>query len=344
MMGIPCPSSEGPEVLDQSIRGFCAELSERDLALGIVAESAQKAEVWRRLGYATEVQYARERVGLSLSSLKAKRALAARSARVPELADALASGRVGYESAYLLSRVVTRETVEDWLCRAERRTVKHLREEVEAAELLIRLEQGLDQRPIAEQSLHELFELERSIVSGDWVEGHATSQTSGTVSARGGLRKFGRVTLRCVVKEKTRRFFRALERVFERVSTLVCRAPASFLRFLCENFCRIWLPALRRERLTDSGEPPEYFGVYRRDVFRCTSPVCTRKDVTPHHLVFRSRGGGDDDENVASLCVWCHLHGIHEGRIAAEPPASHIRWRIGRRGTLWLDGRTLLAS
>jgi hypothetical protein len=66
--------------------------------------------------------------------------------------------------------------------------------------------------------------------------------------------------------------------------------------------------------------------------------------VTPHHLQFRSRGGGDEDENLASLCVWCHLHGVHEGRIGAEPPASHIRWRIGRSGTLRIEGRTRVAA
>jgi hypothetical protein len=343
-MPIACSSSEGPEVLDRSIRNWCSELSERDLALGIIAESARKADVWRRLGFASESQYARERVGVSLSSLKSKRLLAARTARVPELASALASGRIGYEAAYLLSRVVTAPTVEEWLRRAERRTVKHLREEVEAAELLIRLGQGRDQRPLDERSLDELFEFERCIVSGDWVEGRSGGQMSGIVSTRERSRRFGRVTLRWVVEESTRSFFLALERVFGRVSARVCRVPASFLRFLCENFCRTWLPALRRARCTESGEQPAYFAVYRRDVFRCSSPVCTRRDLTPHHLVFRSRGGGDDDENVASLCVWCHLHGIHEGRILAEPPASKIHWRIGRNGTLSVDGRTLLAS
>jgi hypothetical protein len=244
----------------------------------------------------------------------------------------------------LLSRVVTPVTVNDWLRRAEQRTVKHLRQEVETAELLIRMGQGRDQRPLDEESLEASFELERCIVSGDWLEERTGGQMSGASSRGGGSRKFGRLTMRWAVKEKTRLFFRALERIFARVRTRLCRAPASFLRFLCENFGRIWLPALRRERLTESGAEPEYFGVYRRDVFRCSSPVCTRRDITPHHLVFRSHGGGDDDENVASLCVWCHLHGIHEGRIAAEPPASRIRWRIGRRGTLRIDGRTLLAS
>jgi 5-methylcytosine-specific restriction endonuclease McrA len=153
------------------------------------------------------------------------------------------------------------------------------------------------------------------------------------------LRGFGRVTLRFGVIESTYRFWRALERAFSRVQARVCRGPASFLRFLCENFCRTWLPALRRGCLTDSGALPEYFAVYRRDVFRCASPVCSRRDVTPHHLVFRSHGGSDEDENVASLCSWCHLHGVHEGRIAAEPPASKIYWRIGRTGTLRIEGR-----
>jgi hypothetical protein len=355
--GTPSTGSEwsppgAAEALDREIRHLCSELAERDLALGILAESARKAQVWRRLGFASEAQYARERVGVSLSSLKAKRILAARAARVPALATALARGRLGYEAAYLLSRVVTASTAEEWISRAEGRTIKHLREEVEAAELLIRMGQGRDQMPLDQRSLEDLFELERSIVSGEPFERvvisksppMASGQTSGTRRASSEVLRFGRVKLRWVVTEGTYRFWRALERVFMRVRSRMGLAPSSFLGFLCESFCRLWLPALRHECLTESGETPEYFGVYRRDGFRCSSPVCTRRDVTPHHLVFRAHGGGDDDENVASLCVWCHLYGIHGGRIGAEPPASNIRWRIGRRGTVHVEGRTRRAA
>jgi hypothetical protein len=255
---------------------------------------------------------------------------------VPQLAEALSRGRVGYEVAYLLSRVVTPATVEAWLRRAEQRTVKHLREEVEAAELLIRVGQGRDQLPLDEESLDALFELERCIVGGDWV-GRARETPAGEVrkgKARDAsqMSGFARVTLRWHVTGRTHCFWRALEPVFLRV-----RGSTSFIRFLCENFCRIWLPARGRER-------PEYFDVYRRDAFRCASPVCTRRDVTPHHLVFRARGGGDEDENVTSLCVWCHLHGIHGGRIVAEPPASRIRWRIDRSGTVRVYGRVRIAA
>jgi hypothetical protein len=356
-------TAKSPEGLDREIRCLCAELAERDLALGIVAESARRAEVWRRLGFVSEAQYACERVGVSLSSLKAKRILAARAGRLRELASALATGRLGYEAAYLLSRVATASTVEAWIRRAEQRTVKHLREEVDAAELMVRKGHGRDQLPLDEASMNELFELERCIASGDLLGGNAAGDGArgGNWAGDGAKRDGGgqmsggfgrppaterklalaaaRVRFRFCVRESTARYFRALERVFVRVSSRVCRAKVSFLRFLCENFCRIWLPALRRGQLTESGEEPEYFGVYRRDAFRCSSPVCARRDVTPHHLHFRSRGGGDEDENVATLCVWCHLRGIHEGRLAAEPPASRIQWRIGRMGTLFVDGR-----
>jgi hypothetical protein len=184
-------------------------------------------------------------------------------------------------------------------------------------------------------------ELERCIVGGELVGGtgaepagdgsgnHSAGRWHGGQMSGGRLRRFGRVKIRWVVRRETLLFFRALERTFVRVSSRICRRPASFLRFLCENFCRVWMPAPER---------PQYFAVYRRDVFRCSSPVCTRRDVTPHHLRFRAWGGGDEDENVASLCVWCHLRGVHEGRITAEPPASRIRWQIG--DVLFVDGRT----
>jgi hypothetical protein len=55
--------------------------------------------------------------------------------------------------------------------------------------------------------------------------------------------------------------------------------------------------------------------------------------VTPHHLQFRSAGGSDEDHNIVSLCTWCHLHGVHDGRIRALGTADHMRWELGPRGS-----------
>jgi hypothetical protein len=103
-------------------------------------------------------------------------------------------------------------------------------------------------------------------------------------------------------------------------------------RLACAAFCVEWSHVLT----TDVA----YANIYARDGFECRSPLCTRRDVTPHHLKFRSAGGGDEDENLVSLCVWCHLFGIHEGRIQARPPASNVRWELGREPLMIVEGRT----
>ena len=38
------------------------------------------------------------------------------------------------------------------------------------------------------------------------------------------------------------------------------------------------------------------------------------EQAIPHHIVFRSQGGGDEAENVLIVCNRCHekLHGINE--------------------------------
>jgi len=35
--------------------------------------------------------------------------------------------------------------------------------------------------------------------------------------------------------------------------------------------------------------------------------------VTPHHVKFRSRGGGEERANLISLCERCHLDLVHSG-------------------------------
>jgi hypothetical protein len=73
--------------------------------------------------------------------------------------------------------------------------------------------------------------------------------------------------------------------------------------------------------------------IFARDGWRCAVPVCTaRRNLHDHHLVFRSRGGGNGRENRITLCAWHHLRGIHAGRVraAGEAPGT-VSWEIGVR-------------
>ena len=64
-----------------------------------------------------------------------------------------------------------------------------------------------------------------------------------------------------------------------------------------------------------------YGDVYLRDRWRCASPVCRSRNVTPHHVTFRSQGGGEERANLVSLCEVCHLELVHGGAMSVRGAA-----------------------
>jgi hypothetical protein len=336
-------TSDDPVGLDIELRRLAAELARKDLSIGQLAEAFWKADGWRRLGYATESQYARERLGCSLSSIKAKRSLARRISALPRLAEALANRELGYEAARLVAAVATRDTEAHWIARARVRTVKHLREEVDAAEMLARLSGRGAMLPPSNDVMTRVARAESRVVSGEAFCGDDPGQMFADLAELASVAEaassedrrpptHGRVTLRFRASVALIRYYRNLESAFQRHRP----ESMSFLRFLCTSLIDSWKRSL--------GTSVEYGRIYERDRFRCTSPVCTRRDVTPHHLRFRSHGGDDTDDNVASLCVWCHLDGIHAGRLTATPPATEIEWTVGRSGHTFVRGRVRAPS
>lgn len=83
-IGAPSPVPERlqwsnvPEAIDRQLRELARELVVREVAYGRTLEAFFSADGWRRLGYATAAQYARERLGTSHSSIKSKQQLAKR--------------------------------------------------------------------------------------------------------------------------------------------------------------------------------------------------------------------------------------------------------------------------
>ncbi len=312
---------EQPEAVDRQLRELSRELVGREVAFGRALDAFFAADGWRRLGYATAAQYARERLGTSLSSIKAKRRLVKRLGQLRFLADAVDRGELGYEAARLVAEVATGTTVEAWVTRATQRTLRHLREEIDSAELLARWSESTAVLPPSDAEVRRVEALERAVVTGQISAPPALPKMAGAPSAT--------VTLHLRVSADTARDFRCWEAIYLRHRGSALRAT-TFLRFACELFLDTWRPR---------GSDVEYAHIYERDRHRCQSPCCGRRDVTPHHLRFRSHGGDDSDENLTSLCTWCHLEGIHRGQISATPPASNIRWTFGRNAHTVVEGR-----
>lgn len=62
-----------------------------------------------------------------------------------------------------------------------------------------------------------------------------------------------------------------------------------------------------RERLGGDDYKDFIEGIFRRDKWKCRNPFCgSMRNLTPHHLKKRSQLGGDEPENVITLCTVCH--------------------------------------
>ncbi|HEU4577790.1 MAG TPA: HNH endonuclease signature motif containing protein [Polyangiaceae bacterium] len=342
-----CASLDGLQSreLDAEVRAISAALAGRELRLARLLLSFHRADGWLQMGFATEAQYARERLGMCRSSLMARRALALRLEGLSRVEDALGRAEIGVEAALQLVRIATRATEEAWLDRARHRTVKHLREEVAAALVAVRISGERDCLPPNAEELDGFQELERAVLRGHAVAGSCPTDARGPwrtmlsslqawfaggiqVSA-GSTRSAGRVLVRLRVSCALRDWWCALAAC---AHARLARG-VSWVRFLCLTFWRAWGHMV--------GVNVAYGQVYLRDRCRCSSPVCSRRDVTPHHVVFRSLGGSDDDENVTSLCTWCHLFGVHGGRIRASGRAPKIVWELG---CLRVEGRERSAA
>ncbi|MFW6088063.1 MAG: hypothetical protein ACODAG_12710, partial [Myxococcota bacterium] len=115
------PMPESPRELDAEARRLALELGRREMRIGELALEMREMGGHRALGYSSEAQYGRERLGCSARSLEKKRWLATHASRLPELVQAIEEGRLGLEAARLVTRVARQDTVEAWVGHAERR-------------------------------------------------------------------------------------------------------------------------------------------------------------------------------------------------------------------------------
>ena len=74
--------------------------------------------------------------------------------------------------------------------------------------------------------------------------------------------------------------------------------------------------------------------IHIRDGWRCMAPGCTsRRNLETHHVVYRSQGGGDGQENLVCLCRFHHQMGEHGvlARVRGVAPLGLV-WEMGKNG------------
>jgi hypothetical protein len=102
-------------------------------------------------------------------------------------------------------------------------------------------------------------------------------------------------------------------------------SPGECLARIAEHFVETWEEALA-ERSTRQEK------VLARDAGFCQVPGCSRAEAHVHHVLYRSRGGADEESNMVSLCAAHHLHGVRRGwvRVRGQVPEG-LTWELGVR-------------
>lgn len=127
--------------------------------------------------------------------------------------------------------------------------------------------------------------------------------------------------------ESARFFHAVLEEVRERLARARGTAVSEGEAFeaMLDHAIRAWSERDERARRD--------YRILERDGWRCAVPGCTSlRNLQVHHIRFRSHRGGDEPENLVTLCAWHHQRGVHGGRIRITGRApDRLRFELGLR-------------
>ncbi len=284
--------------LDGRMRTLVRALQRIDWQMGRLLRTVFALRLHRLLGFPSAAAYAHERLGLSPRKARALVALERKTWEAPALLAAYREGQLSWLRALALLPVLDEENAPAWIGRAQAVTVRRLVDEVE------------------------------------WV---VERRAAGAAPAASAPPPPGTPL---VLPERQ---MRAHDECPPLDAEIVFYAPASLkvlLREAMAVFAKPLEPPWRGfERLLEHAQaeweqlPRHRDPVFARDGWRCAVPACTsRRNLHDHHLLFRSRGGGNARDNRITVCAWHHLRGIHQGRVRAWGTApDDVTWELGLR-------------
>jgi hypothetical protein len=293
--------------LDVRLREVLQAQRRIDWQLGRLLHTFLHLRLERRLGFPSVAAYARERLGLSPSKVRALVAVERRTCEASDFGAAYEAGDLSWVRALTLLPVLAERTAAAWTARAQAVTVRRLVAEVDWSLARWDANPAAGIPPGPPPAGHDLApdvaDAERQMRarqdgSPEWSPTDAEIAFAGPASV---------VTLVQVAVAGFRRPGEPRWAGFER---LLARVVGDW------------------EKLPRHEDP-----IFDRDGWRCAVPACgARGNLHDHHLQFRSQGGSNARENRVAVCAWHHLRGIHAGLVRASGTApKEVRWELGLR-------------
>jgi len=353
----------GAAELDGQIRTLLALEEDLNARLARVLTDLAERGAWSRLRFAGVGHYAEERLGVSRTSAEDRVRVVRSLRQFPILRAACEAGRIGFEATLLILKILGRGPVAPdleraWVARAEEATVKRLRDEARALGRIrslraAGLSAAIQAEPLDDAAWHASLRREPGTA-------RERVQRFGTDAAeRPGPDVFLRLRLPHdlagdflgVIEAFRVRLSKAADSVpwdepwpdphaapsmvaARTFSVRSRRVPAWVgLLALLEDFVLTWDPPHRAARAPAGAPKRRGDPVYSRAGWRCTAPGCTsRKNLDDHHVVYRSRRGGNALDNRDCICRFHHYQGEHGGLATCRGKAPlGILWRLGKK-------------
>ena len=299
----------------------------------------QKRKLYRRLGYASMNMYATQALGFSSSRASDFARLAGKLDELPQLRGALEDGEIGYTKAAHVARVSNKENEGAWLEEARRSTRRQLEGKIKAAK-----KKAADLKKGQPTLLMPAAEVPEVVLPVRVTTEFTPEQFARYEALLEKINKGGRrlpadraeallelLAAHASAEENSPRresssFQIHLHRCpdCERTTVQTSRgelpvAPATAERADCD--AQVVAPGARNKATIP---PRTRRHVLARDRHRCTRPGCNNTHyLEVHHLIPRAQGGGNEPENLITLCAACHQL-LHEKKWA---PADLVRER-----------------
>jgi hypothetical protein len=284
-----------PFALDARMRAVLRALRRVDWQMGRLLRVFLDRRLYRLMLFPSAARYVTERLGMSARKARALVAVERKTWEAEAFGEAYRAGDLSWVRALTILPIIAESTAPAWVERATAVPVRRLTDEVEWA---LTVRDGLV--PIAPPPPGTSLTIdERQLCTRpEWEFPDAEVAFSAPVAVVG-------------------LFWTAILAFAHPHQSLIGGLQSLLLHVKAE-----W-----------EGQPRHRDPVFARDGWRCAVPICTaRRELHDHHLVFRSRGGGNERENRITLCAWHHLRGVHAGRVRAEGEAPHLlTWEIGVR-------------
>jgi hypothetical protein len=332
--------TDGARELDKKLRSLVAMRQGLAWEQGRLLSTFSRLGLHRVLGFLSFGRYCKERLGLGIRRARQLVALDRRLIGLPSLETAYRHGEVSWVKASAIASVADAASEREWIRLAGSVTVRRLREEVALVEArledpacLAGVPSGSRGRPPAVDPARDLG------IESPWTRLGASPSDAGTE-----------------VQTCARRFEESADGMAAgEVQT--CARPGARVRFWApDDVAALWHHALRVCRLVAGGDLDDWecvarmidsfertwdvtrdpkwqrrYRIFERDGWRCRVPGCSsRRNLHAHHVIYRSHGGCDEDENLVVLCATHHQQGVHAGRLRCHGSADgFLRWELG---------------